>query len=143
MNFRGSLTLLLFLLSCGCSSEQIPSSSIAASQSSYDEGIAAFEASDFSTADAGLTNAISNSGLDPDQMADALLKRAVARKELGQLEEALADVAAAEPGAPDLSVVYQIRGNIRIAQGDLAAAKQNYAEAKKLNPRIQLPAELK
>ena len=117
--------------------------SIATSQLSYDEALVAFDEGNFEQAESGLTNAISNGGLDADLIADALLKRAIARRELGRLDEALADVEQAAPGAGDLSVVHQIRGDIKLAQNDIAAAREEYTEARKLNPQIPWPAALK
>ncbi len=127
----------------GCGNDQMAPASIATSQLSYDEALVAFDEGNFEQAESGLTNAISNGGLDADLIADALLKRAIARRELGRLDEALADVEQAAPGAGDLSVVHQIRGDIKLAQNDIAAAREEYTEARKLNPQIPWPAALK
>ena len=127
----------------GCSGDQQPPDDIATSESSFDKGLEAFQAEDFATAEKILTNAINGTGLNSDLLAEALLLRAEARLKTGMYTEALADLTELEPVAPDLSEVHRVRGDVYIAQNDLASAKTEYAAAKKLNPGIQIPAKLK
>lgn len=135
--------LFMTVLIAGCSGDQLSESDLATSQQSFDAATSAFQSKQFAAAETEFTNAISHGGLNADALAEAFLLRAEARIELKKLNEARADIDAVAPGAPDLSRLHQLKGLIGIAEGNLAVARQEFTAARKLNPKIALPAALR
>jgi tetratricopeptide (TPR) repeat protein len=82
-------------------------------------------------------------GLSPDQFGEALVNRARARLQIGMLDEAEADLRDAEQGAMDLAEVYALWGDVMLSRDDMAQARDKYAKARQLNPKIALPEKLR
>lgn len=112
-------------------------------ESSLEDGIRAFEAQDYEAAVGYLSEALNNGALNVDLMCDARLKRAQARIELDEWDEASEDLEFLMEGAPDTAEVLATMGQLARKQGQLDQAKQHYREARKMNPRIVVPQELR
>jgi len=74
-------------------------------------------------------DALATPGLSATDRAATLVNRSLALKELGQIDQASADVTAALALAPDLSDAHIARGNLLQAQGQAAAAIAAYNQA--------------
>jgi Tfp pilus assembly protein PilF len=136
----GFVWLSLFALGCG---NAIPPAELAASEGAFDRGLAAFEQQDWAAAEQELTTALDGAGLQPDLYEQAVLMRARARIQTGQLDEASLDLTLLAQGAAEMDQVWAARGELALKQGDKAAATEAYREAQKLNRQIAMPAELK
>ena len=79
-------------------------------------------------------------GLNADQYAEAYLGRAVARANTGNFDGALEDISKAERGPPAPEDIHALRGYV-LQKGDKAGADREFAEAKKLNPRVRIPTD--
>jgi tetratricopeptide (TPR) repeat protein len=126
---------MLTVVGCG-SSAQVANQRETAGEA-YAAGVAAFESRDFATAADKLTAAIDAHGLNPDQYANAFLKRAVAAAATDDFETASADLDILERGAPNLDEVYAARAFVLLKQGKGSEAKAAFAKARQLNPRVQ------
>jgi hypothetical protein len=135
------LCLWLLMLGVGCQSTVSPVK-LRDSEAAYDAGIAALGNKDWATAESELSEALSGPGLQPDLHELALLARVRARVELGNLEGAAADIAVLEQGAAAMDQVLSLKSQLLLKQGDAAAAKQTFLDAKKLNPKLAAPAGL-
>lgn len=127
----------------GCSANKQSSSAVSTAEGGYDQALAAFESGDFQTAENQLTRAIDADGLNPDLVAEAFLLRAESRSRLGKLDDALADLAIVEQAVPDVARFQRVRGEILLAQGDTAGARDAYSKAREVDGTIALPDELK
>jgi tetratricopeptide (TPR) repeat protein len=88
----------------------------------FDAGIQAADAGNHQAAVEQLTVAIEEGAISPDFYVEALLRRAECQTQLGNLDAALADLAAAEPGAPDLQRLHEMRAYIYRKQGNRVEA---------------------
>ena len=86
-----------------------------------------------------LEAAISGGGLGPDLYSESLLLRAQCYAATGKIEQAEADVAAAEQGAPSEAMVELTKGVILENQGKSAESKAAFAKAKRLDPSLKQP----
>ena len=124
----------------GCGAAAVEGETIASAQQSYDSASEAFAAGDYATARTALDQALANaSGLNPDILVDALLKRSICLSVAGELDAAAADIAQAEQGATDMAQVHVARGVLLSKQGDEAGAKSEFASAKKADPKVVIP----
>ncbi len=129
---------LLVILAGGCSEPVIPAQSVAEREKAYDEAVALVSQKNYSAALASLDKALSGSGLNSDLYAEALLSRAICYIELGQLDLAEKDLAAAEPGVPDQAKFLMIRAKLLKGRGDVAGATAAQQKAQQINPAIKM-----
>lgn len=132
--------MVVLLAAVGCGGSAVEEETIASAQLSYDQAADAFGAGNYTQARTSLDQALENSaGLNPDVYVDALLKRSICLSAAGEFEAAAADISEAERGATDLAQVHIARGIMFSKQGDDAKAKQEFADAKKLDPKAGIP----
>ncbi|XZE54152.1 hypothetical protein SH139x_000101 [Planctomycetaceae bacterium SH139] len=142
-----SLPAILLTLTClaasvslgGCSGGKVDGVEIASAQEAYDAGLAAFQAERYAEAKEKFDQALTGGGLDADHFVSATLKRAICLADAGDFAAAEADLREAEQGATDMAQVHVTRGFIKAKQGDEAGASAEFREAKKLDPKIELP----
>jgi tetratricopeptide (TPR) repeat protein len=127
--------LIAITLGCGSSAERAGSRESAAE--SYNTATTAFENKDFAAAAEQFTAAIDARGLNPDQYADAFLKRAVANATLANYDAAHADLDMLERGAPNLDEVYAARAFVLLKQGKRTEAQAAFNKAKQINPQVK------
>jgi|GEM_PF-6605688 len=113
------------------------------SESAYNDGVNAFNEKQFEDAESMLTEALKIGALNVDSMCDARLKRARSRMELGDLDGAQEDLEFLLEGAPDTTIVLAMQGDLALKQGQTDEAKRLYSEARKSNPSLPIPAELR
>lgn len=123
----------------GCSGGKVDGVEIASAQEAYDAGLEAFKAERYAEAKEHFDQALTGGGLDADHFVSATLKRAICLADAGDLAAAEADLQTAEQGATDMAQVHVTRGFIKAKQGDEAGASAEFREAKKLDPKIELP----
>jgi len=112
-------------------------------ETSLDDGLRAFESQEYDESVSLLSKALERGALNADLMCEARLKRALARIELEEYDLAQEDLDFLMEGAPDTSEVLAAMGRLALKQGDIEQAKKHYAEARKINPAILLPSELR
>lgn len=136
------ILLLVFptlLVLPGCGGNQVPADSVATAQSALDEAEELIVSGQAAEALPLLQTAVSTSGLDVDQYVEAVLLRAQCYAATGELEKAQADLDEAEQGAPNPALWHFTRAIVFDAQGDAAAAKKEFARAKRLDPKLKMP----
>lgn len=135
----GGLAAAVFAIGC----DGDASKKVVTSESYYFEGVRAFEEKEFDEAVSQFTRALENGGLQVDSLCDARMKRAKARIELEEFDEAKEDLEFLLEGAPDTSAVLATLGDLSVKQKELEDAKRYYQLARKENPRIVVPPELR
>jgi predicted Zn-dependent protease len=128
--------------SCGRNTGVPTAAGISATLAKTD-GFVALEKEDWQTAETLLTQALDAKILSGDQYEETLIGRAKARIELGNFDEAEEDLEPLEAQAAAMDQVWMLKCNLAIRQNDAPAAQKAYAEAKKLNPSLPKPADLK
>ncbi len=132
-----AFTLLIFN---GCGGTEVAATSLADAQAAFDRALAAVGNGDYASARTDFDVAIKSGGLTVDNYVEALLKRSMCLSVAGEYEAAEADIAMAEQGATELEDVHIARGFLLAKKGDSAGAQAAFAEAKKINPKVVLPA---
>ncbi len=112
---------------------------VRSAQVSLDEALAKEASGDLPNALQAIDAALSNGGLDPDQLAEGYLLRARCYCASGELDKAQADLEAADQGAPNPAKLHLTRGMLLDKQGKAAEAKAEYSLAKKADPSIKIP----
>lgn len=111
-------------------------------EAALQSGLDAIEKQDWATADSELSAALSGAGLQPDLYEQAMLARAKARLNAGNLDGAVADLVILEQGAAAMDQVLSVKGDLALRRNDKTAAIVAYQAAKKLNPKIVIPAQI-
>ena len=132
------LSVLCLFIGCGDGGKQVMTS-----EASYADGVQAFGEKQFEEAEASFSRALNLGALNVDCMCDARLKRAKARIELSDFEGAQEDLDFLMEGAPDTTAALAMSGELALLRGDKDEAKKFYADARKANPRIAIPTELR
>lgn len=127
----------------GCGGGAVPEKVVAETQSDFNDGMIAVDDKDYETAVSRLTDAINGAGLNPDLLSAAYLERAHAYLELGKYEKAAQDLDDVEPYASDPARVHELRGELYLRQSNREKALAEYTQARRFNPKIALPQELK
>jgi len=126
------------LVVSGCVRDAVAPANAADAQTAYDAGLAALARDSHAEALEQFTTAIETTGLPPDLLLDAMLKRALCRAEVGEYEAALGDLQTAEAAATDLDQVHLVRGMILDQKGEKQAARAEFQKARQINPRLQI-----
>ena len=129
---------LLAATGCGGSGEILRADAFKA----LAEAEAAFGAKDYAKAAEAYSKAIEAGGLGGDALADAHLRRGVARLETGSTDGGAADLDLAEQGSALGPDYLAARGLLALKHGDRTKAREFYLEARKSDPRIAIPKEL-
>jgi len=137
------LTCLVALALCGCGDSGAAPEKVTSSESSFDAGEQAFRSGDFATAEAQLSMAVTAGALQADLLETALLLLARSRIAQGKLAEAEADLKQLESGATAMDQYWLATAELLLKKNDSAGAKRAVTEAKKANPKVDLPASLK
>ena len=136
-----SLTLLaLSLISAGCTGEAQLAEERQAGQAAYDAGVSQFEAGNFEQAEQSFRDALSGI-LEPDLLFPAARYHALSLAHTGRIDEALGVLAEYEQGASGEDAYIVARAEAYAAAGQSDLAKDEYAAARELNPRIVVPNE--
>ncbi len=129
---------LLGLAAIGCSS---PGSEHEESRrtayASYGEGLTAFKAKDYPSAEGKLTAAIEARGLNPDVKCDAVVMRAICWAKSSKYDDALADLEKLGPSASNIDQVFAARSYILAKQGKAAESRAALAKARQYNRTVQ------
>lgn len=140
LNVLVGICMAALLCAAGCRSNSgLSASQIQSAQVLLDEALAGDKEGNAAEAFAKVDAAITQGGLNPDQLCEAYLLRARCYSADGKLDEALADLELADQGSPNSSMRHYSRGVYFAAKGDAAKAKSEFATARKLNPALKLP----
>ena len=141
-----ALPLLTCLLLCGlsgCGDSSAAPDQIAAAEGGFDAGRQAFQNGDFAAAESQLSSAVASGTLQPDLLENALLLLARARIASGKITEAEVDLKQLEGGAMAMDQYWLAMAELLVKKNDSAGARKALQEAKKANPKLELPATLK
>ena len=105
-------------------------------QEAFNAAEAAFDGKDFSLAEKEYTAALEG-GLNIDSLDTAGVKRAVSRAELGNLDQAMADLVEWEQNAMQMDLVYAAQSYVLEKQGDTKQAKAAWKKARRINRRVR------
>jgi tetratricopeptide (TPR) repeat protein len=135
---QGLLCVFFFGLITGCGS---PANEdlVRNAQVTFDDAVAKEASGDLAATLPLIDSALSNGGLNPDQLAEAYLLRARCYCASGELEKAQLDIDMADQGAPNPAKLHLTRGILLDKQGKSAEAKVEFSKAKKADPAIALP----
>ena len=86
-----------------------------------------------------IDGAISNGGLNPDQLSEAFLIRARCHCASGNLAEAERDIDFAEQGAPNPASWHFSRALLLAKQNKAAESKAEYAKAVRIDSKLKMP----
>jgi tetratricopeptide (TPR) repeat protein len=139
------IPLSMAILLCGvvgCGGGAVSQGSRAQTYVSLTDAEAALAAGDFPKAEVGFTSAIDSGSLQPDNLGDAYIRRALARIGQSKLPEAEADIAKAEQAAASPSLRHLAACELALKKGDAATAKAEFAKAVALDPTLKKPAGL-
>ena len=125
-------------LGCNESAKQV-----AQGESFYSDGLAAFEQKEYADAEKYLSESLEKGHLNADLRCEAKLKRAMARIELETYEAAREDLEFLLEGAPNTSEVLTTLGKLAMKEGNNEEAKRCFQEAKKRDPKLVIPVELR
>jgi hypothetical protein len=135
------LRSLLFLTAIGCGDNTgVPTSAGIATRDSFAEGLQAADEQDWATADSKLTKAIQGTGLQADDVEQALCARAKARIELEQFDDAETDLLELKSGAGEMDRVYLLECEWALKKGDNVEAKLAFEKARKINKAVKPPS---
>jgi Tfp pilus assembly protein PilF len=138
MNFKLLVPLAIALAAAGCRrSTDLPEEKRKNAQQAYQEGVAAFESRDFTTARDKLNEAISSGAVYSGSIVDAKVRFAVATAATGDIGAATAQLDELEKNAPDLDLVYAARSYVLAKQGKLAESRAALAKARQYNRTVQ------
>lgn len=137
-----AVLVALFVLS-GCSDDRggLPEETTA--EGLIEKGLADAEAGNCEAAVGEITAALGSGRLNVDLVDDALLARARCLAEQGNFDAAIDDINEAVQGAGDVSAVHATRGFVLLKRGDKDAARKEYDIAKRKNPKIEVPSDLR
>jgi tetratricopeptide (TPR) repeat protein len=138
MSRRLRLACLGFLVAAGCSApgsenEDARVSAYAANA----DGLKAFAAKDYATAEPALVSAVDAGVLNPDIYCQAIVRIAVCRGAAGKYDEALAELDKLGPAAPNQDEIFAARAFILAKQGKAADARTALAKARQINRAVQ------
>ena len=129
----GGLLSGTFLVGCG--GVEAPNHFDA--NAAYNSAEEAMDSGDFAGSIENWTNAIDSGSLNPDQYADAIIRRGECFGRTGDFAAAHADLDIAERGAPDLDRVYATRAFVFTQEGKKKEASAAMAKAKKENRNVK------
>jgi tetratricopeptide (TPR) repeat protein len=131
-----AILLTAVLIAAGCGDQVTPARRVDA-QSAADQAKQATVQKDYAAAEAAWTKAVSAGTLDPDQLVNAMIQRAVCRARLKKFNDALADLDSIKDVTPNLDEYHVARSFVLRAQGNSGQAQAEFAKARRLNPSIQ------
>lgn len=140
MSTRNRLPLIaiFLLIHCGCGSQ--PSAAFRRSQTqALESAVSAYEEGDAATAEQLVTQALTETALNADQVESAYLLRAKARIEIEDYEGAQEDLDLVEQYATNPEELLVVKGQLLAKQGDQAGAELAFRNAKKLNSNVTIP----
>jgi len=135
---QGLFFVFALTLTAGCG-EQVNEDLLRNAQVTFDDALAKEASGDLAGTLPLIDAALTNGGLNPDQLAEGYLLRARCYCAGGELEKAQTDIDMADQGAPNPAMLYLTRGMLLDKQGKSAEAKAEFNKAKKADPTITLP----
>ncbi len=123
------------VLGCGGSSQSRVELRKSA-QEAFKAAEAAFAGKDFSAAEKEYTAALEG-GLHIDHLDTAGVKRAVSRAELGDLDQAMADLVEWEQNAMEMDLVYAAQSYVFEKQGKTKESRAAWKKARRINRRVR------
>ena len=131
----GTLLIAGFIALTGCGGTRTADN--AGSTEAYNDAEKAMEAGDYVAAIPHWTQAMDAGGLNPDQYADARIRRGECYGRTGDFAAAHADLDNAEMGAPELDRVYATRAFVFGKEGKKKEAATAMSKAKKENRSVK------
>lgn len=125
-------------VTAGCS-KQADEELFRNAQVTFDEALAKEASGDVAGTLPLIDAALTNGGLNPDQLAEGYLLRARCFCASGELDKAQLDIDMAEQGAPNPAKLHLTRGLLLNKQGKAAEANAEFSKAKKADPTLTLP----
>lgn len=133
------LAFLLSIGSCvlGCGgSSQSREDIRKTAQESFNAAETSFEGKDYTAAEKEYTVALGG-GLNIDYLDKAAVKRAICRAEMGDIDQATADLNEWEQKALQLDLVYAAQSYVFEKQGKSKEAREAWNKAKRINKNVQ------
>jgi Tfp pilus assembly protein PilF len=124
---------VLAIVGCGSSPSKKLEDVRRSANQAFAEGLAAFEARDFPTAEQQFSVALSGGGLDADRYCIATVKVALCKALTGNFDEATAALDGLGAGASNPDDVEIARSYIYKKQGKAAESRAALAKARKFN----------
>ena len=126
----------------GCGKSQIAPVRLQNAESAYSDAKEALEEKDYATALERFSTAIEEAGLNPDLLADAMLRTAECHIELGNLNDAAEVLESLADRAPEMDQYHLVCCRLYAKQGDSAKARAAYDAAREINPSVEPPLGL-
>lgn len=121
----------------GCGGAKVDEGGRQSGAEAFASAVSEFDQRSYEPAAEHFTTAITQGGLNPDQYAEAAVKRAVCWGAAGEYDEALAELDKLLAGAPNLDQVQAARAFVLKKQGKSAEAAQALAAARRINRTIK------
>lgn len=127
---------IAMVVGCGDAGSQHADARTAA-YAAVNEGNAAFNSRDYTSAEPKLASAIASQLLNPDVYCEASVRHAVCLGSARKFDEALAELDAIGPGAPNIDQIYAARSYVLAKQGKAAESRAALAKARQANRAVQ------
>ncbi len=122
----------------GCGSG-MSKSAVQETQSAAEKAAELEQTGKYSEAIPLLDTAISNGGLNPDQLAEAYLSRSRCHSLTGKLAEAEQDLNTAEQGSPNPASFHFTRAILLLKQDKASESKAEFAKARRIDSTLKMP----
>lgn len=133
------VVLAACLLLVGCGGSEMTRSALQSVQAAAEKAAELEASGGYAEALPLIDGSIKQGGLNPDQLAEAYLLRARCLCEVGMLQEAERDLAAAELGSPSPASWHFSRAILLAKQNKAIESKSEFAKAIRIDPRLKMP----
>jgi tetratricopeptide (TPR) repeat protein len=123
---------------CGCGAA-LSKNAVQSAQVSLDSAMELEKSGKYDDAIPLVTSAVTQGGLNGDQLCEALLLRSRCYSLAGQLDEATKDLEAVEQGSPNPASWHYSRAVLFAKQNKNAESKAEFAKALKIDPKLKMP----
>lgn len=134
-HLRAPWAAWLLLVVLGCGAPSAPDRSNA--QADFNAATEAFDQGNFAQAMQHYDAVVESVGLNPDQMAETYIRRAVCRAHTGDMAGAHADLDFMAEGGPT-ELVYSARAFVLRAEGRTSEAASMLAKARQLDRNVEV-----
>jgi tetratricopeptide (TPR) repeat protein len=138
LKFFATVCVSLLFLS-GCGRDGMSKSQLQSAQEAAEKAAELEKTGSFKEALPLIDKAISQGGLNPDQLSEAYLLRARCNCDGGNLEQAEKDIAMAEQGSPNPSSWHYSRAILFAKKNKISESKAEFSKAQKIDPKLKMP----
>ncbi|MFM7058192.1 MAG: hypothetical protein ACKO2P_14835 [Planctomycetota bacterium] len=135
---------VVLLSLCGCGDSTAASATqVASAETAFDVGRQAFQTGDFAAAETQLNAAVTAGTLQADLFESALVLLVRSRIAQGKLDDADAGLKQLESTATAIDQYWVAMAELLLKKNDAAGARRAVQEARKANPKAELPGPLR